>query len=81
MQVTCRKVLDQSKSNSVGVMRDTAGSVDILVNYAGAIPGDDLQRIDEPRWREIRDLKVFGYFNLCGAYYAAMQYRGVGSRV
>jgi NADP-dependent 3-hydroxy acid dehydrogenase YdfG len=54
MQVTCRKVLDQSKSNSVGVLFDAAGSVDILVNNAGANSGDDLQRFDTPRWRAAR---------------------------
>jgi NADP-dependent 3-hydroxy acid dehydrogenase YdfG len=54
MQVTCRKVLDQSKSNSVGVLFDAAGRVDILVKNASAIPGDDLRRFDTTRWRAAR---------------------------
>lgn len=60
MQVTCRKVLDQSKSNSVGVLFDAAGRVDILVKNASAIPGDDLQRFDTTRWRAAGHVKVFG---------------------
>jgi NADP-dependent 3-hydroxy acid dehydrogenase YdfG len=67
--------------SELGVLLNAAGSVDTLVNNAVAIPGDDPQRIDGPRWREARDLKVFGYFNLCGACYAAMQNRSVGPRV
>lgn len=70
--------LDLSKSESVGALLDATGSVDILVNNAGAIPGGDLQAIDEARWREAWDLKVFGYINLCRAYYAAMRDRGTG---
>ncbi len=54
MQVTCRKVLDQSKSNSVGMLFDAAGRVDILVKKASAIPGDDLQRFNTTRWRAAR---------------------------
>jgi len=55
------------------------GGVHILVNNAGAIPGGDLQAVDEARWRAAWDLKVFGYINLCRAYYAAMrsQHKGV----
>ena len=69
---------DLSKSESVGALLDAAGSVDIVVNNAGAIPGGDLQAIDEPRWRDAWDLKVFGYINLCRAFYAAMRDRGNG---
>jgi hypothetical protein len=45
--------------------------IDILVNNAGAIPAGDLQAIDEARWRDAWDLKVFGYINLCRAVYPA----------
>ncbi|HZB90098.1 MAG TPA: short-chain dehydrogenase/reductase [Stellaceae bacterium] len=48
-------------------------AIDILVNNAGAIPGGRLDEIDEPRWREAWDLKVFGYINLCRAYLALMR--------
>ncbi|MBZ0215305.1 MAG: SDR family oxidoreductase [Fimbriimonadaceae bacterium] len=52
--------------------------VDILVNSAGAIPGGDLNNIDEARWREGWDLKVFGYIELCRRYYGSMTERGAG---
>ena len=50
-----------------------AGDIDILVNNAGAIPGGDLQGVDEDTWRRAWDLKVFGYINLTRAVYAGMK--------
>jgi len=55
-----------------------AGDLDILVNNAGAIPGGDLQRVDEDTWRRAWDLKVFGYVNLTRAVYAGMKKKGRG---
>ena len=52
--------------------------IDILVNNAGAIPGGNLQEIDEARWREAWDLKVYGYINMCRRFYALMKQRGHG---
>src|SRR5665213_2873915 len=43
--------------------REIAG-VDILVNCAGAIPGGTLDQVDEDRWREGWELKLFGYFGI-----------------
>ena len=43
------------------------------MNNAGAIPAGNLQEIDEARWREAWDLKVFGYINMCRRFYAEMQ--------
>ena len=37
-----------------------------------------MQAIDEARWRNAWDLKVFGYINLARAYYAAMRGRRKG---
>ena len=37
-----------------------------------------LQEIDEPRWRQAWDLKVYGYINMCRRFYALMQQRGHG---
>ena len=65
--------LDLSRSESVGALLAATGTPDILVNNAGAIPGGDLQAVDEARWRAAWDLKVFGYINLCRSYYAAMR--------
>ncbi len=50
----------------------------ILVNNAGAIPGGTLLDIDERTWRRAWDLKVFGYINMCRAFYALMKARGSG---
>jgi 3-oxoacyl-[acyl-carrier protein] reductase len=70
---------DLARSESVGALLEATGTPDILVNNAGAIPGGDLQAVDEARWRAAWDLKVFGYINLSRAYYAAMraQHKGV----
>jgi 3-oxoacyl-[acyl-carrier protein] reductase len=70
--------LDLSRSESVAVLLKATGTPDILVNNAGAIPGGDLQAVDEARWRTAWNLKVFGYINLSRAYYAAMKQRGRG---
>ncbi|WP_339630814.1 short-chain dehydrogenase/reductase [uncultured Sneathiella sp.] len=70
--------LDLSDSGSIKTLTEATPLPDILVNNAGAIPAGDLLSIDEARWREAWDLKVFGYINLCRAYYAQMKERGYG---
>ena len=65
--------LDLARSENVNALIDATGTPDILVNNAGAIPGGDLQAVDEARWRAAWDLKVFGYINLCRGYYSAMR--------
>jgi NAD(P)-dependent dehydrogenase (short-subunit alcohol dehydrogenase family) len=70
--------LDLARSDSVNTLLSATGTPDILINNAGAIPGGDLQTVDEARWRAAWDLKVFGYINLSRAYYAAMKQRGHG---
>jgi 3-oxoacyl-[acyl-carrier protein] reductase len=52
--------------------------IDILVNNAGAIPRGKLLDIDEATWRTAWDLKVFGYINMCRAFYALMKARQAG---
>lgn len=69
---------DMSDSASVPALREAVGVPDILVNNAGAIPAGDLSTIDEARWREAWDLKVFGYINMTRAFLTAMQQRGSG---
>lgn len=49
--------------------------LDVLVNNAGAIPPGTLQQIDDRRWREAWDLKVFGYINLTRSLYATLKER------
>ncbi|HWI28382.1 MAG TPA: SDR family oxidoreductase [Stellaceae bacterium] len=70
--------LDLSRSDAARSLAHDHPEIDILVNNAGAIPGGTLDEIDEPRWREAWDLKVFGYINLCRAYVASMRTRRRG---
>jgi len=70
--------IDLSQSGSAEALLGAAGTPDILVNNAGAIPGGNLQMIDEATWRTAWDLKVFGYINLCRSAYARMKERGHG---
>ena len=69
---------DLSDSSCIPGLLAAVGTPDILVNNAGAIPGGDLQKIDEPIWRNAWDLKVFGYINMARATYAIMKERGNG---
>ena len=69
---------DISDSRNVDRLAQLHPDIDILVNNAGAIPGGNLQEIDEPRWREAWDLKVYGYINMCRRFYALMQQRRRG---
>ena len=70
--------VDLSLSADQAALVDAVGDVDILVNNAGAIPGGDLAVVDEETWRDAWDLKVFGYVNLCRAYYPRMVTAGGG---
>jgi len=70
--------LDLSLSENIAALLADTGTPDILINNAGAIPGGDLQAVDEARWRAAWDLKVFGYINMSRAAYAAMKPRGHG---
>ncbi|MSQ49044.1 MAG: SDR family oxidoreductase [Betaproteobacteria bacterium] len=67
------KAIDLSQRGAAEELAAWAGDLDILVNNAGAIPGGDLQRVDEDTWRSAWDLKVFGYINLTRAVYARMK--------
>jgi len=70
--------LDLSDSANVDKVAAECTDIDILVNNAGAIPGGDIVAIDEKRWREAWDLKVFGYINMTRRFYAQMRERGHG---
>ena len=70
--------LDLSVSANMRLLAEACADIDILVNNAGAIPGGSLAEIDEARWREAWDLKVFGYINLTRDVYANMKERGNG---
>ena len=70
--------VDLSRGDAArGLARDFP-EIDILVNNAGAIPGGTIEEIDEQRWRQAWDLKVFGYINLTRAYFGLMKRRRRG---
>jgi len=69
---------DLSDSKNVDQLARDYPEIDILVNNAGAIPGGNLLNVDEATWRKAWDLKVFGYVNMCRAFYALMQKRKRG---
>jgi 3-oxoacyl-[acyl-carrier protein] reductase len=69
---------DLSDSANVTRLAREFPDIDILVNNAGAIPGGKLLDIDEATWRSAWDLKVFGYINMCRAFYALMKARHAG---
>ena len=52
--------------------------VDLVINNAGSNPAGEIDQIDEETWRASWDLKLFGYINLCRAYFANMKARGDG---
>jgi len=78
-QVNVRTIsADLSNDAAVRRVAEEAGPLDILVNNAGAIPPGDLLNVDDARWRNAWDLKVFGYISFCRIVYGAMKARGAG---
>jgi NAD(P)-dependent dehydrogenase (short-subunit alcohol dehydrogenase family) len=71
-------VFDLTRTDDQSRLGEVADDVDILVNNAGAIPRGDLIAIDDSRWRDAWDLKVFGYINLTRAIYRRMKGRRSG---
>ena len=69
---------DLSVGDNARALARECGAIDVLVNNAGAIPAGHLADIDEARWREAWELKVFGYINLTRAIYADMRTRASG---
>src|SRR3954468_16811093 len=70
--------LDLSDSRNIDILAAECADIDILVNNAGAIPGGNIAQIDEARWREAWDLKVFGYINMTRRFYALIAGRKAG---
>jgi NAD(P)-dependent dehydrogenase (short-subunit alcohol dehydrogenase family) len=69
------RAIDLAQRGAPEAVADAYKETDILVNNAGAIPTGDIFSIDETRWREAWDLKVFGYVNLMRAMYRHMRGR------
>ncbi len=77
VQVTTHTV-DLSLGTNVQQLVKTCSDMDILVNNAGAIPGGRIEAINEEKWREAWELKVFGYINMMRAYCKLMKARRRG---
>src|SRR3954447_19438828 len=78
-QVNVRTIpADLSSDAAVRKVVAEAGDIDILVNNAGAIPPGDLAGVDDAKWRQAWDLKVFGYISFCREIYARMKARKAG---
>src|ERR1700761_2946078 len=78
-QVNVRTIAaDLSSDAAVRKVAQEAGEIDVLVNNAGAIPPGDLLSVDDARWRQAWDLKIFGYISFCRIIYAQMKTRGMG---
>ena len=71
-------VADMGARASAKALIEQCAEIDILVNNAGAIPGGSVLDIDEDRWREAWELKVFGYINLVREVLPQMQSRKKG---
>jgi 3-oxoacyl-[acyl-carrier protein] reductase len=69
---------DLSKPGSAKALAAACGVPDVLVNNAGAIPGGSIETIDEARWRDSWELKVFGYINLTREMLTPMMQRKSG---
>ena len=64
---------DGAKPGAMQALADAVPELDILINNAGAIPVGTIEDIQEPRWREVWDLKLFGYINLTRAIFTRMK--------
>jgi hypothetical protein len=71
VKVTCH-ALDLAASGTMAQLARDCSDVDILINNAGSIPSGHLLDIDEARWRQSWELKVFGYINLTREIYRRM---------
>ncbi len=69
---------DLGHAEGIKTLMSKAGETDILVNNAGAIPGGSLADVDDTRWRQAWELKLFGYINLVREVLPQMEKRGSG---
>ena len=72
------RAVDLSNGDAARSLVAEFSDIDILVNNAGAIPPGTVEEVEEPRWREAWDLKVFGYINMTRAVYGNMRRQGHG---
>jgi short-subunit dehydrogenase len=70
--------IDLSVSENARALAYVCREVDILVNNAGAVPGGNLEEIDEASWHTAWNLKVHAYINLTREIYGEMANRSRG---
>lgn len=70
--------MDLAERGSAARLAAELPLIDILVNNAGSIPRGTVEEVDEDRWRQAWDLKVFGYINMSREYYRLMKARRKG---
>jgi NAD(P)-dependent dehydrogenase (short-subunit alcohol dehydrogenase family) len=70
--------LDLSTHDNAVKLAKACGSVDILINNAGAIPQGTLTGMDDKALREAWDLKLFGFVNVAREIYGEMCVRKSG---
>lgn len=70
--------VDLALTENAVALGQKCGTVDVLVNNAGAIPQGSLTQLSDEKWRKAWDLKVFGFFNLTREIYKRMCERGTG---
>lgn len=69
---------DMSAPDAAGAVFEACPDADVLINNAGGIVRGGLLDVDERRWREAWEPKVFGYVNLMRHYLRRMQSRRSG---
>ena len=57
--------IDLSAPDGQRRLAESLDAVDIVVNNAGAIPGGNLDAVDDEKLRRGWELKLFGYVNIC----------------
>jgi NAD(P)-dependent dehydrogenase (short-subunit alcohol dehydrogenase family) len=67
-----------SDSCNVDKLAEECSDTEILISNAVAIPGGNIDAVDETRWRAAWDLKVFSYVNMTRRFYALMRERKKG---
>ena len=70
--------LDITAPESTSILVDKCKNIDFLINNAGDIPSGSLFDVNEDSWRRGWELKVFGYINMCRAFYPILKKNGGG---
>jgi NAD(P)-dependent dehydrogenase (short-subunit alcohol dehydrogenase family) len=70
--------VDLTQKDTAKVLAENFPHSDILINNAGAIPAGNIEEIDDEKWRQAWDLKIFGYINNTREFFKLMKVRGNG---